>query len=226
MHEAGIHKNDGTWRLCVDYRQLNQLTFKDKFPIPLVEELLDELTKVDYFSKLDLKSGYQQIWMHEADIHKTTFRSHQGRYEFLVLPFGLTNAPSTFQSLMNSIFQPYLRCFVLVFFNDILVYFEDWNSHLTHLQQIFDILVQHKLFVKFNKCDFGAIKVAYLGHVISRGVVSMDASKVSCVEAWPILSSVKELKGFLGLTGYYRRFIRGYGIIAKSLIDLFKQRAF
>lgn len=191
-----VHKKDGGWRFCVDYRELNKKTIPDCYPIPVIQELLDELHGVDWFTRLDLKSGYQQIRMVAEDIEKTGFRTHSGHYEFLVMPFGLRNAPSTFQAIMNDLFQPILRKFVLVFFDDILIYSNDKETHLEHLHEVLALLVKGPFVVNPKKCYWMQRSIEYLGHVVAKDGVRMDPSKVVAVLQWPTPKSVKGVRGF------------------------------
>ncbi|KAD5962022.1 hypothetical protein E3N88_13495 [Mikania micrantha] len=170
--------------MCVDYRALNKITVADKYPIPNIDELLDELYGATIFSKIDLRSGYYQIRVNPDDVEKTAFRTHSGHYEFKVMPFGLTNAPSSFQSAMNDLFRPYLRRFIFVFFDDILIYSPSLKQHIANLTVALELLEKIQSYAKLSKCCFGQTKISFLGHIVSKEGVHVDQDKITAVESW------------------------------------------
>ncbi|GJX52555.1 putative reverse transcriptase domain-containing protein [Tanacetum coccineum] len=202
-----VKKKDGSFRMCIDYRELNKLTVKNRYPLPRIDDLFDQLQGSSVYSKIDLRSGYHQLRVREEDIPKTAFRTRYGHYEFQVMPFGLTNAPAVFMDLMNRVCKPYLDKFVIVFIDDILIYSKNKQEHEEHLKLILELLKKEELYAKFSKCEFWIPKVQFLGHVIDSQGIHVDPAKIESIKDWASPKSPTEIRQFLGLAGYYRRFI-------------------
>jgi hypothetical protein len=220
-----VKKKDGTWHLCVDYRALNSMTVISKYPVPIIDELLDELAGASWFSKMDLRAGYHQIHLAEGEEYKTAFQTHSGHWEYKVMPFGLAGAPATFLGAMNATLAPLLRRCVIVFFDDILVYSDSLQEHIQHLQAVLQLLQRDHWQVKLSKCSFGQQQISYLGHVINKAGVASDPQKIAKVANWPVPVNSKDVRSFLGLAGYYRKFVQHFGIIARPLFNLLKKGA-
>jgi hypothetical protein len=216
-------KKDNSLHMCVDYRPLNVVTIKNKYPLPRIDILFDQLSKAKVFSKIDLRSGYHQIKIRPQDIPKTAFSTRYGLYEYLVMSFGLTNAPAYFMYLMNSVFMPELDRFVIMFIDDILVYSENEEDHAEYLRIVLTRLRDHQLYAKFSKCEFWLRTVPFLGHMLSDDGISIDPSKVQEVMDWKAPTTVHEVRSFLGLAGYYRRFIPDFSKIAKPMTSLLQK---
>ncbi|WVZ80815.1 hypothetical protein U9M48_028263 [Paspalum notatum var. saurae] len=210
-------KDTDVKRMCVDYWALNKVTIKNKYPVSRIDDLFDQLQGACVFSKIDLRSGYHQLKIRPSNIPKIAFTTKYGLYEYTVMSFCLTNAPAYFMQLMNSVFMDYLDKFVVVFIDDILIYSKTKAEHEEHLRLVLQRLREHKLYAKFSKCEFCIDEVRFLGHVISKGGIAVDPSKVPEIP--------KEVHGFLGLAGYYRRFIENFSKIAKPMTSLLEKDA-
>ncbi|GJR57451.1 putative reverse transcriptase domain-containing protein [Tanacetum coccineum] len=219
-----VKKKDGSFRMCIDYRELNKLTVKNRYPLPRIDDLFDQLQGSSVYSKIDLRSGYHQLRVREQDIPKTAFRTRYGHYEFQVMPFGLTNAPAVFMDLMNRVCKPYLDKFVIIFIDDILIYSKNKEEHEEYLKAILELLKKEELYAKFSKCEFWIPKVQFLGHVIDCQGIHVDPAKIESIKDWASPKTPTEIRQFLGLAGYYRRFIEGFSKIAKPMTKLTQKK--
>jgi len=218
-----VRKKDGSWRFCIDYRYLNDLTVKGTYPIPVFEQLMDELSGARWFSILDLYAGYHQVRLKEGEEYKTAFSTHSGHFEFRVMAFGLTGAPNTFQHAMNCTLSSLLRKCVIVFFDDILVFSPTYEQHLLDLRKVFALLKSEHWHIKLTKCHFAQQQLSYLGHIISADGIATDPAKIEAIVSWPVPANVRELRSFLGLAGFYRKFIKHFAIITRPLTNLLKK---
>ncbi|GJT65860.1 putative reverse transcriptase domain-containing protein [Tanacetum coccineum] len=215
-----VKKKDGSFRMCIDYRELNKLIVKNRYPLLRIHDLFNQLQGSSVYSKIDLRSSYHQLRVRDEDIPKTTFRTYYGHYEFQVMPFGLTNAPAVFMDLMNRVCRPYLDKLVIVFIDDILIYSKTKEEHDAHLRLILELLKKEELYAKFSKYDFWLSKVQFLGHVIEHEGIHVDPAKIESIKDWESPKTPTEIRQFLGLVGYYRRFIEGFSKIAKPMTKL------
>ncbi|KAH0784229.1 hypothetical protein KY290_003827 [Solanum tuberosum] len=215
-----VKKKDGSLRMCIDYRQLNKVTIKNKYPLPRIDDLFDQLQGASYFSKIDLRSGYHQLRVRGVDVPKIAFRTRYGHFEFLVMSFGLTTALVAFMDLMNRVFRNFLDSFVIVFIDDILIYSKSEDDHMNHLRIVLQALKDHQLYAKFSKCEFWLRSVAFLGHIVSSEGIEVDPKKTDAVKSWPRPLNPSDIRSFLGLVGYYRRFVEGFSSIASPLTAL------
>lgn len=215
-----VGKKDGTLRPCIDFRPLNDITVKNKYPLPLISSAFEPLHGATIFTKLDLRNAYHLVRIREGDEWKTAFNTHLGHFEYLVMPFGLTNAPAVFQTLVNDVLRDFLDRFVFVYLDDILIFSKDLKEHRIHVRAVLQRLLENKLYVKAEKCEFHAPSVSFLGYILAGGQVKTDPAKVKAVAEWPLPTSRKHLQGFLGFANFYRRFIRNYSQVAAPLTRL------
>jgi hypothetical protein len=219
-----VDKMDGTKRMCIDYRSLNEVTIKNKYPLPRIEDLFDQLRGASVFSKIDLRSGYHQLRIRPSDIPKTAFITKYGLYEFTVMSFSLTNAPAYFMYLINSVFMDYLDKFVVVFIDDILIYFQNEQEHEEHLRKVLQRLRDCQLYAKLSKCEFLISEVLFLGHIINREGLDVDPKKVTTILDWKAPKDVRGIKSFIRMAGYYRCFIEGFSKITRPMTTLFGKK--
>ncbi|GKD16134.1 putative reverse transcriptase domain-containing protein [Tanacetum coccineum] len=215
-----VEKKDGSFRMGIDYRKLNKLTVKNRYPLPRIDDLFDQLQGSSVYSKIDMRSGYHQLRVWEEDFLKTAFMTCYGHYEFQVMPFGLTNAPAVFIDLMNRVCKPYLDKFVIVFIDDILIYSKSKEEHEEHLKLIIKLHKKKELYAKFSKYDFWLSKVQFLSHVIDSKGVYVDPAKIESIKDWASPNTPTEIRQLLGLAGYYRRFIEGFFKIVRPMTKL------
>lgn len=221
-----IPKKDGMWRMCVDSRAINKITVRYRFPIPRLDDLLDQIGTAGIFSKIDLQSGYHQIRIRPGDEWKTAFKTRERLFEWLVMPFGLSNAPSTFIRIMNQALRPFIGRFVVVYFDVILIFSESLSAHVEHLRLVLDVLRREKLFGARQKCAWGVDSVLFLGYVVSKKGLSMDLSKVEAIRAWPVPTTISEIRSFHGLASFYRRFVSHFSTIMAPLTECMKGTQF